>query len=171
MVMRAGETIRAIAADAIWRALERVPDPDIPVVSVVDMGMIGQVRVDDHRVHVVVLPTFTGCPAIAIIQDDIRRALASLEGVGEVVVETSFDPPWTSDRITAEGREKLRGFGLAPPGSAPVLIADIGLPHRATCPFCGSSDTSSDSPFGPTPCRAAYYCNSCRNPFEQFKQV
>jgi ring-1,2-phenylacetyl-CoA epoxidase subunit PaaD len=171
MVMPAAQGVRAHRAEAIWRALEGVPDPEIPVVSVIEMGMIGEVRVDGDRVQVVVLPTFTGCPAIAIIQDDIRSALADLEDVGEVDVQTSFDPPWTSDRITAEGREKLRSFGLAPPDSAPVLITQIGLPTRATCPFCGSRDTGSDSPFGPTPCRAAYYCNSCRNPFEQFKQV
>jgi ring-1,2-phenylacetyl-CoA epoxidase subunit PaaD len=171
MVIGTTDEVRSIRPEAIWRALDSVPDPEIPVVSVVEMGMIGQVHVDGDRVRIVVLPTFTGCPAIAIIQDDIRRALLAVADVCEVDVETSFDPPWTSDRIAPEGREKLRGFGLAPPDSTPVLITEIGLPSRATCPFCGSRDTHSDSPFGPTPCRAAYYCNSCRNPFEQFKQV
>lgn len=156
---------------AIWRALEGVPDPEIPVVSVVEMGMIGAVELDGDLARVTVLPTFTGCPAIPMIRDDIRAAITKVEGIGVVEVATSFDPPWTSDRISAAGRIKLRDFGLAPPAAGPVLIAHIGLPKAASCPFCGSTDTVSDSLFGPTPCRAAYYCNSCRNPFEQFKQV
>jgi ring-1,2-phenylacetyl-CoA epoxidase subunit PaaD len=156
---------------AIWSALEAVPDPEIPAVSVLEMGMIHSVEVDGGNARVVVLPTFTGCPAIAIIQEDVRRAVELVEGVGDVDVEASFDPPWTSDRITAAGREKLRGWGLAPPSPGLVVIGNIGLPTTATCPFCGSTDTRNDSLFGPTPCRAAYYCNACRNPFEQFKQV
>jgi ring-1,2-phenylacetyl-CoA epoxidase subunit PaaD len=155
----------------IWEALQGVPDPEIPAVSVIEMGMIGGVHVDGGRARVVLLPTFTGCPAIAMIEQDVRRAVIGIDGVAAVDVETSFDPPWTSDRISAVGREKLRDFGLAPPDAAPVLITQIGLPTIATCPFCGSSDTRSDSLFGPTPCRATYYCKACRNPFEQFKQV
>ncbi|MDP9223957.1 MAG: phenylacetate-CoA oxygenase subunit PaaJ [Actinomycetota bacterium] len=156
---------------AVWDALGTVADPEIPAVSVVEMGMIERVQVDGDRAKVVVLPTFTGCPAIAIIQEDVRRAAASVEGVGSVEVETSFDPPWTSDRISGAGRERLREFGLAPPTGGRVVLAQIGLPKVATCPFCGSTETRNDSLFGPTPCRAAYYCTSCRNPFEQFKQV
>jgi ring-1,2-phenylacetyl-CoA epoxidase subunit PaaD len=156
---------------AIWSALEGVPDPEIPAVSVVEMGMIHQVDVDGDHARVVVLPTFTGCPALAIIQEDVARAASKVEGVNSVNVETSFEPPWTSDRISSVGRAKLRNFGLAPPNTGTVLIAEIGLPKVAMCPYCGSTDTVSDSLFGPTPCRAAYYCNSCRNPFEQFKQV
>jgi ring-1,2-phenylacetyl-CoA epoxidase subunit PaaD len=166
----AGMTPAQIEA-AVWDALRDVADPEIPAVSVIDMGMIGQVKVDERRVKVVVLPTFTGCPAITMIQEDVRRAVLAIEGVTEAEVETSFDPPWTSDRITEEGRARLRGFGLAPPGAAPVLLGEIGLPKAARCPFCGSTNTRSESPFGPTPCRATYYCSACRNPFEQFKQV
>ena len=168
MVMQASS---ARLESAIREALEGVPDPEIPAVSVVEMGMVRDVRVEDGRARVVVLPTFTGCPAIPVIRDDIERAVGGIEGVAGTEVVTSFDPPWTSDRITAAGRAKLRGFGLAPPSGERVLIADIGLPKRATCPFCGSMDTVADAPFGPTPCRALYYCNACRNPFEQFKQV
>jgi ring-1,2-phenylacetyl-CoA epoxidase subunit PaaD len=156
---------------AVWQALQGVADPEIPVVSVIEMGMIGRVQIEDGAATVVVLPTFTGCPAIAVIQEDVRRALSQVDGITSVQVETSFDPPWTTDRITDTGRDKLRGFGLAPPDAAKVLITEIGLPKVAKCPFCGSTDTRNDSPFGPTPCRASYYCSSCRNPFEQFKQV
>ena len=140
--------------DRIWEALASVADPEIPAVSVVDMGMIREVTVTDGSARVVVLPTFTGCPAIQIIERDVAAAVRAVEGVGDVVVSTSFDPPWTDDRITEEGRGKLKGFGLAPPtGKGPVLITEIGLPAVARCPFCGSGDTRVE------------------NPFEQFKPV
>ena len=163
---------RELERDA-WEALRKVMDPEIPVVSVVDMGMVHSVRVDDAgNATVVVLPTFTGCPAIPVIRQDVETAVAALEGIRSVDVETTFEPTWTSDRISDEGRRLLGDFGLAPPsGQAPVLITEIGLPRVAVCPFCGSEDTVSENMFGPTPCRALYYCNGCRNPFEQFKPV
>ena len=158
--------------EACWEALAGVPDPEIPPVSIVDMGMVAEVRAEGARVEARILPTFTGCPAIPIIRKDVASALAAVPGVEEVEVEFTFDPPWTTDRITAEGRRKLKEFGLAPPtGEGPVLITNIGLPAFAVCPFCGSKDTVNENAFGPTPCRALYYCNSCRNPFEQFKPI
>lgn len=158
--------------DAIWDALSRVLDPEIPAVSVVDMGMVHDVRVDDAHAHVTFMPTFTGCPAVDIIEHDIRVAVEAVPGIDEVTVRPTFDPPWTSGRITEEGRSKLKDFGLAPPtGSGPVLITQIGLPQVALCPFCGSKNTHNENAFGPTPCRALYYCDDCRNPFEQFKPV
>jgi ring-1,2-phenylacetyl-CoA epoxidase subunit PaaD len=157
---------------AVWDALAGVADPEIPAVSVVDMGMIREVSASDEGVRVVVLPTFTGCPAIAEIVTDVRAAVEGIEGVSSVAVETSFDPPWTTDRITPDGKRRLEEFGIAPPsGNAPVLIAEIGLPKHARCPFCGSTQTRNENPFGPTPCRSLYYCEACRNPFEQFKPV
>jgi ring-1,2-phenylacetyl-CoA epoxidase subunit PaaD len=156
----------------VWDALHGVADPEIPAVSVVDMGMIKSARVEQGVATVVVLPTFTGCPAIGMIESDVAAAVAALPGVVEVHVEITFEPPWTTERITPAGRRKLKEFGLAPPtGTGPVLITDIGLPKVSTCPFCGSTDTKNENPFGPTPCRALYYCNACRNPFEQFKPV
>lgn len=153
-------------------ALAEVADPEIPAVSVLDMGMIRDVEITGKNVRVVVLPTFTGCPAVPMIREDVQRAVAAVAGVGAVQVDFSFDPPWTTDRITAQGRRRLKDFGLAPPtGEGPVLITDIGLPAHAECPFCGSADTRLENPFGPTPCRALYYCSGCRNPFEQFKPV
>ncbi|MDQ3752869.1 MAG: phenylacetate-CoA oxygenase subunit PaaJ [Actinomycetota bacterium] len=159
-------------AEAVWAALETVADPEIPAVSVVEMGMIASVDVTFERVRVVVLPTFTGCPAIGMIEQDVGSAVFSVAGVEEVEIKMSFDPPWTTGRITPEGRRKLKSFGIAPPtGEGPVLITEIGLPPQAVCPFCGSSDTSNQSLFGPTPCRAIYHCATCKNPFEQFKAV
>jgi ring-1,2-phenylacetyl-CoA epoxidase subunit PaaD len=155
----------------VWRALEGVLDPEIPAVSVVEMGMIESVDVRDGRARVVLLPTFTGCPAVAVIEQDVSAAAAAVEGVREVDVARSFDPPWTTERITPRGRAKLRGFGLAPPAEGPVLIERIGLVERAICPFCSSEDTVAEGLFGPTPCRSVYYCRACRNPFERFKAV
>lgn len=162
----------ATIQDSVWEALGGVADPEIPAVSVVDMGMIDRVDVQDDTVRVVVLPTFTGCPAIDVIKSDVRKAVEAVPGVSDVIVETTFLPPWTTERITPEGRVKLKDFGLAPPtGNGPVLVTQIGLPKVALCPFCGSKNTVNENPFGPTPCRALYYCNDCRNPFEQFKDV
>ena len=163
----------AALEQAIWRALEGVPDPEIPAVSVVDMGMIEHISVGPGgEVEVVVLPTFTGCPAVPVIKRAVAEAVGAVPGVSRARVQTSFDPPWTSDRITEQGREKLRAFGLTPPEEKePVLIDHIGLPVRARCPFCGSTDTRAENAFGPTPCRALYYCEICRNPFEAFKPV
>jgi ring-1,2-phenylacetyl-CoA epoxidase subunit PaaD len=158
--------------ESIWAALDSVMDPEIPVVSIVDMGMVEQVEVQEGRARVVILPTFSGCPAISIIKRETAEATEQVKGVESVVVDTTYSPPWTTDRITETGRAKLREFGLAPPtGTAPVLITQIGLPKVAECPFCGSTNTRNDSPFGPTPCRALYYCEDCRNPFEQFKPI
>lgn len=158
--------------EAVWDALTDVMDPEIPAVSVVDMGMIKSVSVKDARVEIDVLPTFTGCPAIPVIKQDVESAAAAVEGISEVSVDFSYDPAWTTDRITEEGRRKLKEFGLAPPtGKGPVMVTEIGLPKVAVCPFCGSRRTRSENPFGPTPCRALYYCEDCRNPFEQFKPV
>lgn len=154
-----------------WAALDGVKDPEIPAVSVVEMGMIRDVHVEGTSVEVTVLPTFTGCPAVPVIKQDVTAALAAA-GFDDVAVDFSFDPPWTSDRITEVGRKKLKEFGLAPPtGTGPVLITEIGLPQVALCPFCGSRNTTAENVFGPTPCRAIYYCSDCRNPFEQFKDV
>lgn len=158
--------------ELVWDALDRVMDPEIPVVSVVEMGMIENVEVSAGNVEVTVLPTFTGCPAVGVIAEDVEKAVAEVEGVDCVRVTFSYDPPWTADRISETGRRKLKDFGLAPPtGKQPVLITEIGVPQQAVCPFCGSRNTHNENPFGPTPCRALYYCDECRNPFEQFKTI
>ena len=135
---------------AIWDALAGVADPEIPAVSVVDMGMIREISTDGDAARVVVLPTFTGCPAIAEIISDVTVAVEDVEGVASVEVDTSFDPPWTTDRITEDGRRKLKEFGLAPPtGNGPVLITEIGLPKVAKCPFCGSTEHAQREPVRP----------------------
>jgi ring-1,2-phenylacetyl-CoA epoxidase subunit PaaD len=146
--------VTAIATDAIWEVLESVPDPEIPVLSVVDLGIVRNVSPD----RVTITPTYTGCPATQVIERDVRDALdaAGLRGVS---VETVLAPPWTTDWIGERGRAKLEAYGIAPPSSAP----------RATCPQCGSTDTEELSRFGSTPCKAQWRCRSCLEPFDRFK--
>ena len=165
-------TGRPLTEQAVREALAEVKDPEIPTVSVVDLGMVHRVEVAEGRVRVALLPTFVGCPAL----DLIRRAVAErLESFAPVIeVEATFAEAWTSDRITPEGRRKLRSSGFAPPAAQAddqPLFATITTRPVATCPYCGSTDTTMENPFGPTLCRAIFYCNGCRQPFEQFKTV
>jgi ring-1,2-phenylacetyl-CoA epoxidase subunit PaaD len=163
-----------VDVEAVWAALAEVPDPEIPVVSIVDLGMVGRVELDAERLRVELLPTFVGCPAVDLIRAAVAERLAGM--APRVQVELSFAEPWTSDRITAEGRRRLRDSGFAPPEPAPAagerpLFATITMRPTAACPYCGSRDTTLDNPFGPTPCRSAFWCNHCRQPFEQFKAI
>ena len=155
---------------ALWAALADVLDPEIPPVSVIDMGLVTRLLLDGAAVTVEMTPTFVGCPALGIIRQNVVSRLLQVEGVAGVEVRFVFDPPWTSERITPQGRERLKSFGIAPPvpGRAAGLIALEDVPP---CPFCGSGDTHMENLFGPTACRAIYYCDSCRQPFEAMKAV
>jgi ring-1,2-phenylacetyl-CoA epoxidase subunit PaaD len=165
---------RTVTETEVWAALAEVPDPEIPVVSVVDLGLVHRVELGPERLRVELLPTFVGCPALELIRESVAARLAGMAPVVEV--EMTFEIPWTSDRITAEGRRKLRDSGFAPPGPAGgqdrrPLFATIGPRPTAACPWCGSSDTRLENLFGPTLCRTLFWCNRCRQPFEQFKAV
>jgi ring-1,2-phenylacetyl-CoA epoxidase subunit PaaD len=169
---------RAAIADRefqVWAELARIPDPEIPAISVVDLGVIGSVQVDEDRVRVRLLPTFVGCPAIDVMRKQITDRLTAIDVADAVDVEVSFDPPWTSDRISPEGRERLRLSGFAPPQTAEtqglIGLDDLAVMPIAACPLCGSRNTTLENPFGPTLCRAIYHCANCRQPFEQFKQI
>jgi ring-1,2-phenylacetyl-CoA epoxidase subunit PaaD len=150
-----------VTAEQVWAALEEIPDPEIPVVSLVDLGVIRSVDVSEGHVHVEFTPTFLGCPALEFM----KRAIE--DKVPGVNVEVVQDDSWSTDKITAAGREKLRAAGFAPP--APRLVQIQAQVHR--CPYCGSTDTKLENIFGPTPCRSLRYCESCRQPFEQFKTI
>lgn len=158
---------------AIWAALHDVHDPEIPTISVVDLGVIGGVATDEGRIRVQLLPTFVGCPAIGVLQDTITERLR--EFADDVRVDISFAEPWTTERITSDGRAALRAAGFAPPParhqdeSRDLLVLPV-LPI-AECPYCGSRNTTLENAFGPTLCRAIYHCTDCRQPFEQFKEV
>ncbi|MFZ5818171.1 MAG: 1,2-phenylacetyl-CoA epoxidase subunit PaaD, partial [Bacillota bacterium] len=155
----------------IWAALEDVKDPEIPPVSVVDMGMVARVAVEEGRVRIEMTPTFVGCPALDIIRRDVTRRVEQVEGVAKVEVAFVFDPPWTSDRITDQGRQRLKSFGIAPPNRECTGGNLINLDEVPPCPYCGSRDTHMENLFGPTACRSIYYCDSCRQPFEGMKTV
>jgi ring-1,2-phenylacetyl-CoA epoxidase subunit PaaD len=159
--------VKTLTREAVWEALAEVPDPEIPVLSVVDLGLVHAVEFDSELLRVELLPTFVGCPALELIRHSVAGRLAGM--APRVEVEMTFEVPWTSDRITADGRRKLRESGFAPP-SGP-LFATIGVRPSATCPWCGSADTSLENLFGPTLCRTVFWCNHCRQPFEQFKAV
>lgn len=169
--------MRASADEArVRKVLAGIADPEIPAISVVDLGVIGSVEVDGRRVRVELLPTFVGCPAIGVMQQQIEERLRAEGLADEVEVPITFDPPWTSDRITPEGRERLRRSGFAPPASMPSgpalgQLDELAVLPVAECPYCGSRNTTMDNPFGPTLCRAIYHCAACRQPFEQFKRV
>jgi ring-1,2-phenylacetyl-CoA epoxidase subunit PaaD len=158
--------------ERLIQALQDVVDPEIPAVSVVEMGMIHVVEIaEDGRVDVEILPTFSGCPALALIVDSVRSRLAREPGVREVAARVVHDPLWSTDRISAEGRDKLKGFGIAPaPLSRGRPLAMLGA-EPVACPYCGSTRTSRENLFGPTPCRSLYRCRDCRNPFERFKAL
>lgn len=161
-----------VTSDAIWQALNDVVDPEIPAVSVVEMGMVGRVETgDEGQVLVEILPTFSGCPALDLIGQNVRERLMREPGVSRAEVRFVFDPLWTTDRITSEGRAKLKGFGIAPAPISRGRPLAVLQAQPVTCPLCGSTRTVIDNLFGPTPCRSLYRCLECRNPFERFKAL
>jgi ring-1,2-phenylacetyl-CoA epoxidase subunit PaaD len=160
-----------VTADQVWEALAEIPDPEIPVISLVDLGVVRDVDVREDRVRVDFTPTFLGCPALEVMRDAMSERIRAL-GV-EAEINVCLDDSWSTDRITPAGREKLRTSGFAPPApreaAPPTLVQLQSDVHR--CPYCGSADTRLENIFGPTPCRSLRYCSSCRQPFEQFKTI
>ena len=160
-----------VTAERVWQALGEIPDPEIPVLSLVELGVVRDVEVAERRVHVEFTPTFLGCPALEVMRDRMEEAVRALGG--EPDVEVVQDDSWSTDRITPEGRRKLREAGFAPPSprdaSGPTLVQLQS--HAFRCPYCGSTETRLENLFGPTPCRSIRYCTACRQPFEQFKTL
>jgi len=174
-VSSAASSEREAVELAVWDALAAVRDPEIPPLSITQLGIVERVTVTDGGVGVELLPTFSGCPALDVIREDARRAAAGAAPGREVEVRFVYAPPWTSDRITPEGREALRSYGLTPPpaeaaGRTFVPLASLQRAEGgAACPFCGSEHTVLESAFGPTLCRSTHFCRACRNPFEAFR--
>jgi len=160
-----------VTAAAVWEALAEIPDPEIPVISLVDLGVVKDVAVDGARVRIEFTPTFMGCPALERMQACMEDAVRDLGG--EAQVDVVLDDSWSTDKITPAGREKLREAGFAPPpprnAGTTTLVQLQAKGFR--CPYCGSSATRLDNIFGPTPCRSVRYCESCRQPFEPFKTI
>jgi ring-1,2-phenylacetyl-CoA epoxidase subunit PaaD len=158
-----------VTVERVWKALGEIPDPEIPAVSLVDLGVVRAVAVDGDKVRVEFTPTFLGCPAVEVMREQMARRIKELGAEAEIEIAAEG---WSSDRITAEGRRKLKECGFAPPapGAAPTTLLQL---HAivSRCPYCGSADTRLENLFGPTPCRSIRYCASCRQPFEQFKAI
>jgi ring-1,2-phenylacetyl-CoA epoxidase subunit PaaD len=160
-----------VTAAEVWAAFEAIPDPEIPVVSLVDLGVIRSIDVSGGHVRVEFTPTFLGCPALEMMKHALESTVTALGA--EPDVQVIQDDSWSTDKITPAGREKLRAAGFAPPppreASAPKLLQLQANVHR--CPYCGSTETKLENIFGPTPCRSLRWCESCRQPFEQFKTI
>jgi ring-1,2-phenylacetyl-CoA epoxidase subunit PaaD len=161
--------MKHVTTNDIYQWLSEVKDPEIPVLSIVDLGVITSVNIDQETVGIEMTPTFVGCPALDMMQDDIREVLTK-HGMKDIVITVSYKKPWTSDMISDKGREALKQFGLAPPPSR-QLFEDLEILDRAACPRCGRSNTELKSAFGATLCRAIHYCHDCREAFEQFKPL
>ncbi|MEM7538150.1 MAG: 1,2-phenylacetyl-CoA epoxidase subunit PaaD [Chloroflexota bacterium] len=164
--------VSTVHVDDIWEALTTVMDPEIPVISLVEMGIIREVNMDDSSIHVTMTPTFSGCPALVEMETAIHDTLLSCTQLeaNRIIIHKQLNPPWTSDWITDEGRRKLKAFGLQPPDrhGGNVLIT---LFDEIACPRCDSTQTTMKNSFGSTLCRAIWYCENCQEPFEQFKAL
>jgi ring-1,2-phenylacetyl-CoA epoxidase subunit PaaD len=160
-----------VTAAAVWAALEEIPDPEIPVISLVDLGVVREVAVDGEHVRIEFTPTFLGCPALEVMRRAMEEKVAALGGEAEIAVIQ--DDSWSTDRISPAGREKLRGAGFAPPTPRAAGVTTlVQLQSKAfRCPYCGSTETRLENMFGPTPCRSIRWCESCRQPFERFKTI
>jgi ring-1,2-phenylacetyl-CoA epoxidase subunit PaaD len=161
-----------ISRERVWEYLEDVKDPEVPVLSVVELGIVRDVRVAEQGVTVVITPTYSGCPAMHVIEEDIIAGLEA-RGVTPVRIETIFQPAWTSDWISEEAKRKLVAYGIAAPGRASEEGGLVTLTRRTpvACPYCGSIRTTLKSEFGSTACKSINFCNDCRQPFEQFKAI
>lgn len=163
--------VAPVSIEQVYAWLQEVPDPEIPVLSVVDLGVVRDVSWDGDACIVVITPTYSGCPAMREITEDIRQVLAR-HGIGEVRVETRLSPAWTTDWMSEKGRAALKDYGIAAPAQQAIDIS--GISRRSAgpaieCPRCGSRDTRLVSNFGSTSCKALYRCVSCREPFDYFK--
>jgi ring-1,2-phenylacetyl-CoA epoxidase subunit PaaD len=153
----------------IYQWLEEVKDPEIPVLSLVDLGVITAVDIEETHVMVEMTPTFVGCPALDLMKSEIVEVLHK-HGIQDVRIEVSYKIPWTSDRISEKGKIALKSFGLAPPPSRQIF-EDLDLLEHAACPRCDGTNTALKNTFGPTLCRSIHYCHDCREAFEQFKPL
>ena len=158
-----------LSNDIVLNLLEQVKDPEIPVLSLVDLGVITSVEIINEDVKIVMTPTFVGCPALNMMKSEITEVLQK-NGVRHVDIEVSFKFPWSSDKISEKGKQALKKFGLAPPPST-TLFQDLEVLEHVPCPRCNGVDTELKNAFGPTLCRSIHYCNTCHEAFEQFKPV
>jgi len=157
-----------VSSKSIWKFLEEVKDPEVPVLSIIDLGIVREVLFADQKAKITITPTYSGCPAMNHIEKDILHVL-NTKGIKFVEVETVLTPAWTTDWISENGKKKLFEYGIAPPVDEPDKSILFAKPLKIQCPQCGSMDTSMVSLFGSTSCKAQYKCNACEEPFDYFK--
>lgn len=160
----------ATVEEKVFACLAEVKDPEIPVLSIVDLGVITQVKIENDLVQIEMTPTFVGCPALDFMKSEMQEVLQKY-GFHQVEINVSFREPWTSDRISEKGKAALKKFGLAPPPSATLLVDDLDILVHAFCPRCNGENTELRNTFGPTLCRSIHYCLDCKEAFEQFKPL
>lgn len=157
-----------VTASYIWELLEEVSDPEVPVLSVVDLGVARQVEVNEQSITITITPTYSGCPAMKTMEDDIRKKLSD-HHIENVTINTVLSPAWTTDWLSENGRRKLKEFGIAPPEHEVDKSVLFSEATRVPCPKCDSTDTRMVSQFGSTACKAHYQCNTCKEPYDYFK--
>jgi ring-1,2-phenylacetyl-CoA epoxidase subunit PaaD len=169
-VVKAG----ALTREDVLAILDEVKDPEVPVLSVVELGIVRDVAVEGSAVTVTITPTYSGCPAMRVIEEEITAALEA-NGLSPIRLHTAYAPAWTTEWMSAEAKEKLRAYGIAPPGRAQsdslVVLTRARVVETFACPYCGSRDTEVKSEFGSTACKSICYCNECEQPFEAFKAL
>ncbi|WP_085994437.1 1,2-phenylacetyl-CoA epoxidase subunit PaaD [Oceanobacillus senegalensis] len=165
------QKVQSDLEEEVLHVLQDVTDPEMPFISIVDLGMVEKVEAEDYHVFVKLLPTFSGCPALDMIKGDVlekvRKAISKWNESLDIQVEFSFHPPWTTNRISEEGRKKLNLNGISPPPAE----HKHGEPWEVDCPYCGSTYVTMENIFGPTACRSILYCDECNNPFEAMKPI
>ena len=152
-----------ITVDELWKLLEQVPDPEIPVLSILDLGIVRDIKLHDQQIEIIITPTYSGCPAMDVISMDIRLKLIEY-GLKNIKITSVLSPAWTTDWMTEEGKIKLNKYGIAPP-----KMSSDKSDTPPICPQCKSADTKLLSQYGSTPCKALYQCNECKEPFDYFK--
>ncbi len=161
-----------LSKEEIWHCLAEIPDPDIPVINITELGLVRNVDIHNDKVTISVTPSYSGCPAMQFFKTEIVSALKN-KGINEVEVKTVYSPSWTTDWISSVTREKMRKYGIAPPEKVslnkPALFSENK--KEMHCPWCNSNETTRTSQFGSTPCKALWFCNSCLQPFEYFKCI
>lgn len=165
------EKITSISKDEIWKILKQVKDPEVPVIDIAELGVLRDVTFENDKILITITPTYSGCPALHVMEEAIEDKLKE-NGIENFVVKTIFSPAWTTDWMTDEAKQKLKEYGIAPPAQSTeehlrTLIE--GNPKHVQCPFCNSINTKLTSAFGSTACKALHYCNNCNQPFEEFK--
>ncbi len=169
MVSKAMQALQCPDIDTVWEWLDAIPDPEIPAVSLVEMGIVRDAQWDCDLLRVVLTPTYSGCPATSVIRLDVENTLRE-RGIEHIEIKTRLRPAWTTDWISEAGRQKLRAYGIAPPAGA-ASCAGMMAVGSIDCPRCGSCEVERISEFGSTPCKAHYRCTACLEPFDYFKPI